>query len=195
MNPFQLITALESVIGLLVLWVFVFVFWKDYCLDVFRQNLFSLRDELFLYAAKGDISFQHPAYRMLRERMNILIRYGHEFTLTRFLLSLAILSSHSDSDSVAWESVTESLTEEQRYTLSQYRSAFAFYALKYVFLRSFFLAILVFCVKVMTGLREGLKRRFGTTTVVTAMERLESETIEEVRRQDRHDRDTVPVGA
>jgi hypothetical protein len=89
----QLTVALESAVGLLILWVFVFIFWKDYCLDIFRDHIFTLRDDLFLYAAHGNISFEHPAYRMLRERMNLSLRFAHEFTLTRFFLALKLPSS------------------------------------------------------------------------------------------------------
>ena len=178
--------------ALLLLWVFVCIFWKEYCLDVFRHNLFALRDELFIYAGGGKISFQHPAYRMLRDRMNSSIRYGHELTLSRLLLAMVMVPHKEESE--VWERITASLTMEQKSVLTQYRNAFAFYAVKYVVLRSFFLAILVLCVRVISSLREGLKRLL-TAKVVAAVERLEVETIEvEVRRHERHDHNRVTVG-
>lgn len=185
-------TALESMAALLLLWVFVCIFWKEYCLDVFRHNLFALRDELFIYAGRGNIGFQHPAYRMLRDRMNSSIRYGHELTLSRLLLAMVMVPHKEESE--VWEGITASLTLEQKSVLTQYRNAFAFYAVNYVVLRSFFLAILVLCVRVISSLREGLKRLF-TAKVVAAVERLEIETIEvEVRRHEQHDHNRVTVG-
>lgn len=71
----------------------IFVFWKmipDWRLDSFRQDMFVVRDELFDYAADGNIAFDHPAYRLLRTQMNGFIRYGHHLTVFRGLLTVAI---------------------------------------------------------------------------------------------------------
>jgi hypothetical protein len=186
----QITVALESAVGLLIRWVFVFIFWKDYCLDIFRDNIFTLRDDLFLYAAHGNISFEHPAYRMLRERMNLSLRFAHEFTLTRFFLALNLPSS---AESAIWDKAIESLSEDRREKLNGYRASFAFYALKYMVLRSFFLAILVLCAKVVHGFSELLKRRVATTKVVVAMERIESEAISEYRDHDHNHKTQHPV--
>jgi len=58
-------------------------------LDIFRQKMFALRDELFDYAESGRIGFNHPAYRLLRQSMNGFIRYGHR--LTFFQINLMML--------------------------------------------------------------------------------------------------------
>ena len=72
-------------------WIFVFgKMIPEWRLDSFRQDMFIVRDELFDYAADGYISFDHPAYRMLRRQMNGLIRYGHHLTVFRGLLTVAI---------------------------------------------------------------------------------------------------------
>lgn len=178
MSTVQLITALESVIALLALWVLVCVFWKDYCLDGFRQSLFKLRDELFIYAASGNIAFDHPAYRVLRERMNSSIRYGHEFTMSRVIVALIMMPPNvGERESDAWEINTATLSPETRNVLTQYRNAYAFNVIKYVVLRSFFLAVLVLCGKVIKDTKDAMKRS-GTARVVAAVERVESETIE-----------------
>jgi len=188
----HLITAFESIIELLALWVLVCVFWKDYCLDAFRQNLFTLRDDLFLYAANGNISFDHPAYRLLRERLNGAIRYGHEFTLTRVVVALVTMPPNaSESESDAWEINTATLSKEKRAVLSQYRNAFAFNVIKYVVLRSFFWAVLVLCGKAINKTKDAMKRR-GTARVVAAVERVETETIE--YSHDHEEPGAVPVG-
>jgi hypothetical protein len=56
-------------------------------LDCFRQKMFSVRDELFDYAADGNISFDDPAYILLRRQMNGMIRFGHRLTLFRGLVT------------------------------------------------------------------------------------------------------------
>lgn len=193
MTPEQVTTVLESVIGLLALWAFVFLFWKDYCLDSFRQNVFELRDELFLYAAQGHISFRHPAYKNLRDRMNAAIRYGHGFTLARFVVALTQVRHIPNEESAVWEKAVEELAEDRRSTLNQFRSRFAFAALRYAILRSFSLAVFVSCLRVLTGLKDALKRS-STERVVIAVERVELETIEDARRDNQRDH-SVAVSA
>jgi hypothetical protein len=56
-------------------------------LDKLRQQLFSLRDEMFDYAADGNIGFDDPAYVLLRNQMNGFIRFGHQITLFRLVMS------------------------------------------------------------------------------------------------------------
>jgi hypothetical protein len=81
-------TILQSTIALLALCVIVFSLWPCVRLDAFRQNLFGLRDELFDYAASGRISFQHPAYRLLRQSMNGFIRYAHMISFYQITMTI-----------------------------------------------------------------------------------------------------------
>jgi len=72
-------------------------------LDSFRQQMFAIRDELFDFAADGHISFQHPAYVLLRRQMNGFIRYGHHLTVFRMLMSFAIHKIYGDSMPSEWQ--------------------------------------------------------------------------------------------
>jgi hypothetical protein len=56
-------------------------------LDIFRQKMFVVRDELFDYAAAGNIDFNHPAYRLLRKSMNGFLRYGHRLSLFQLIIT------------------------------------------------------------------------------------------------------------
>jgi hypothetical protein len=62
-----------------------FIGWRRYRLDVFRQNVFALRDELFDIAADGDIQFKDQAYGGLRRHLNATIRYGHRLNSTNVI--------------------------------------------------------------------------------------------------------------
>ena len=53
--------------------------------DDLRSRLFSLRDEMFLYAVDNGI-LANPAYFELRKEMNGLIRYAHKLTITQLLI-------------------------------------------------------------------------------------------------------------
>ncbi|HXM43810.1 MAG TPA: hypothetical protein VN924_21430 [Bryobacteraceae bacterium] len=89
MDAKTLVTILEAAIASCGLVIVVFWLWPCMRLDIFRQKMFALRDELFDYAESGRIGFNHPAYRLLRQSMNGFIRYGHR--LTFFQINLMML--------------------------------------------------------------------------------------------------------
>jgi hypothetical protein len=62
-------------------------FFRDYRLDKVRDDMFTLRDQLFDYAAENEL-LQHPGYRQLREIMNAMIRFAHKISVSRLLLSM-----------------------------------------------------------------------------------------------------------
>ena len=70
-------TALASLVGLGLLWIFFHKIYLRYREDLFRQRMFDLRDQLFDLADTGTIDFNHPAYGLLRQTMNWFIRFGH----------------------------------------------------------------------------------------------------------------------
>jgi hypothetical protein len=71
-------------------------------LDCFRQSMFTVRDELFDYAAAGNIDFADPAYILLRRQMNGMIRYGHQLTLFRALATTAMKKVAGGQRTLAW---------------------------------------------------------------------------------------------
>ena len=89
MSIAQLTAVCESSIALVFLIVILLKLLPALRLDIFRQKMFAVRDELFDYAAAGNISFNDPAYRLLRQSINGFIRYGHR--LTFFRLSMTVL--------------------------------------------------------------------------------------------------------
>jgi len=78
--------VLNSALALSMIWLLIYFGYRQYRLDKFRHELFELRNELFLYAVDGGISFKNSAYRMLRDRINAQIRFAHFITLTRAVL-------------------------------------------------------------------------------------------------------------
>lgn len=107
MNETQLAVVLQfSVVALI--WAFlIFKVIPDWRLDGFRQKMFSIRDEMFDYAADGNISFDHPAYIMLRHQMNGFIRHGHQLTVFRCLMMVAIRKVQGAPLKTSWHSEWE----------------------------------------------------------------------------------------
>ncbi len=90
MSPAATVEALSTLISLLGLWVLFFWLYRDYRVDTFRQQLFSLRDQLFDYAVSRQIAFDHPAYGFHRRNINGMIRFAHRLTLTWLFTVLLI---------------------------------------------------------------------------------------------------------
>ena len=86
---FQALVSIFSIAGLLILYRLS----KALRVDRFRQDIFNLRDEMFMYAATGGISFDHPAYVTLRTTMNGYIRFGHQITWPYFVIEYLAGSS------------------------------------------------------------------------------------------------------
>jgi len=86
-TPLQLANVLAACLVTAMWLLLLFKFITAYRLDAYRQKMFALRDELFDYARDGHISFDDPAYALLRNQMNALIRNGHQITLFRLIIS------------------------------------------------------------------------------------------------------------
>lgn len=104
MSETQLAAVLQFS-GVAFLWTFlVFKVIPDARLDWFRQKMFTIRDEMFDFAANGNISFDHPAYVLLRQQMNGFIRYGHQLTVFRCLMTVARCKIEGEELNSPWHS-------------------------------------------------------------------------------------------
>lgn len=90
-NPEQIAMVTLFTATSCTLWVLFFWLYRDYRLDYYREKLFSVRDELFDLADAGVISFDDPAYVMLRGIINGMISTGHrQGILSRLIPSLVL---------------------------------------------------------------------------------------------------------
>lgn len=120
-------TALSSVLSLFGLWFLLAWLARNYGVARFRQSMFEVRDDLFLYAAMGHISFDHPAYGLLRTLANGYLRFGHRLSIFSVLLFHRAMNhderAHllSESFSAQWEKAVEGLSPEVRGRLEHAR--------------------------------------------------------------------------
>lgn len=80
MTDVQNLNALSILAALIFFVWFFYGPWKDLVIDIGRQNLFEIRDSLFMMAANGDIGFDDPAYIAVRNRINGMIRFCESFS-------------------------------------------------------------------------------------------------------------------
>lgn len=69
---------------LLLVWLFFWLY-RDYRLDLLRQRLFALRDELFDLVIDEKLPFDDPAYVLLRQTINGQIRSAHQYGFVEVL--------------------------------------------------------------------------------------------------------------
>jgi len=111
--------SLWTLLGLAVLWVLYAWLYRSYRVDLFRQRVFVLRDELFDLAADGKIQYAHPAYGILRTTLNGSIRFAHRCSFLEFAF-FAVLTHRARRElrNVAgtfddrWEAATSDLDIE-----------------------------------------------------------------------------------
>ncbi|HVA81757.1 MAG TPA: hypothetical protein VNF29_12600, partial [Candidatus Binataceae bacterium] len=72
-------------VGVLAFWGLFYLSARTLLLDILRQRLFAIRDDLFDFAADGGIEFGNPIYRELREDINNFIRFAHKLSFARMI--------------------------------------------------------------------------------------------------------------
>lgn len=147
MNNENVYVALSSLISLLGICYLLFWRYRKYSVDKFRQDFFILRDELFDYAAEGNISFNHTAYLMLRRTMNGFIRFGHRISLWQCLY-LFISTSKEEMNSAmefdkTFRAATEQLDDSVQKRLHQFRDRMEATAMRHIITSSPELLLLI----------------------------------------------------
>jgi hypothetical protein len=124
-------TSLDHLLGVLHFWSLVslgwfwlFVCWKPYRLDALREQLFSLRDELFLEACDDEhFNFEHPAYRCLRDDLNSMIRFAEKMTLCRALAIWLFMPRDVLTQLSSWEKDIQGLPLHAQKNILRIRQA------------------------------------------------------------------------
>jgi hypothetical protein len=165
----QLVTILTTWISLALLLIVVFRLWSSLRLDAFRQSMFALRDEMFDYAASGNIAFNDPAYSLLRKSMNGFIRYAHNLTFFRVILVVFYWKMFSIQPETkwwnSWDEATSRLPNEvvQRDLRCFHHRAMQLVARRLVLGSPFLMTLLIFvvCHHGILSLAEALVRSLG----------------------------------
>ncbi|GJM05032.1 MAG: hypothetical protein DHS20C09_10230 [marine bacterium B5-7] len=84
----SLIIILELLFALTLLMLFFRGPWQSILVDITRQRLFEVRDNIFLYAENGKIDFNSETYKNIRDRINSAIRFCHHAKLSNLIAAL-----------------------------------------------------------------------------------------------------------
>jgi hypothetical protein len=127
-------TLMQAVIGLgsfAALIVILYGPWQEICTDFARQIVFEKRDAIFDLAHSGKLSFKSREYGTIRSSLQASIRFAHELSLPRFLVTAAGLrkqGSHPEDNELsrAIRQISDPVTRNQVGTLvnEAYRALF-----------------------------------------------------------------------
>ena len=132
--------------------------------DRYREDLFTIRDDLFDYMWKNQVDFDLPAYRLMRQMLNGAIRAAGDISPWSFITVVVLVQrqrAQTDRLAVALEEVRDEAVRAHLYGV---REKFVFRFAKFVFAEGI-LGLLVACVHGITAtpkrVREVLHRWAG----------------------------------
>lgn len=102
--------------------------------DEFRENLFVVRNDLFITAADGKLKFNSEAYIELRQIINGFIRFGHKLTPLHVLLFYMLTKKHKVPNK--FEESLQKVTDEEQIVLRKYRDEVYHVVILYLIKRS-----------------------------------------------------------
>jgi hypothetical protein len=144
MTPTDGLNAMIAGFALLLFWIVFAFLYRDYRVDAFRQQMFAVRDEMFDYAADGEIDFDDPAYVLVRTTMNGFIRFADRMNLVSVIVvawATAGEEIETESFSTRYKEAVATLTEEQRATLDRFVNRMNAYAAEHVIFSSLVLSL------------------------------------------------------
>jgi hypothetical protein len=147
MTATELSTAIQVLLSLIVFVIVLFSLWPRQRVDLFRQQMFALRDELFDFALNENIDFNNPAYNHLRALMNGFIRYAHNLTAYRTLMLFLRWKCTSSEQitgwSASWDRVLSNVESKDTKTkLEEFRSKASMLVVSQIILSPTLLVIL-----------------------------------------------------
>jgi len=111
MNANEFVNQIEVIASIMIFIWFFYGPWQSFVVDTVRQNLFEMRDKLFLMAANGNVSFESGEYKFVREKLNMFIRYAHAATWTHLLSILICDKNKAPDSSFDIETVTSAMSD------------------------------------------------------------------------------------
>lgn len=162
-----------------LLWVVWQYGWKQFALDIARQKLFSIRDELFDLAADKDskLNFDDDAYQAMRVSINRTIQFCHRLSFSHFVWALILgrpygisLKDYKTLDEVAIDNLKD---EDLKAKLIKIKMRYSLVVGLYLVGTSVPFLFFMFWVVVFSIIREILKSGISKTLEVVAEQQLE----------------------
>lgn len=105
------------------LWLMFFTIHRNFHIARTRQRLFLTRSRLFNSALKGEIRFNDPAYKLVRDSLNGMIRFTHNISFFHWyaiILTNRYVHKHLlEHFNAEFSSALDKLSSKQRNMLSE----------------------------------------------------------------------------
>jgi len=115
---------------------------------------------VFESARAGNISFKHPAYRLLRQSANGFIRYAHRLTFYRIVTTIIVWKIIGHTPELVWtnqwDKALTSLDEKTKSDLIRYHERLFMLIIKRLVLGSPLLIALLVVTAITTSFKVGL---------------------------------------
>jgi hypothetical protein len=158
--PFEM---LVTSVGAVACWLLWFYFIKEYRVSAFRERLFSIRDELFAFAADDGVSFNETAYLQLRDLINGMLQFAHRVSFLTLLTSArsSMPSSEDSTPQRLWEKSLEVLDPAVKERLERIHGEIVYAYMKQLVEGSIVLFPTAIILFIGFSLRARLKRYFS----------------------------------
>jgi len=155
---YDIVPVIIVTVFFLVAWVFYFWIYQEYRVDKTRQEIFAIRDELFDFAAAGNIYFNHPSYVMLRTTMNGMIRFTHRVNLIMviMLILMNLKTVEAKAFVESYDESVASLDSSTRDKLNNYLGRMNWAIVNHLIRSSIILMFFVVLAGIVIGLCKGV---------------------------------------
>lgn len=127
---FQAVLAIGSAIALYL------IFYRRTRADSFREDMFTIRDEVFDYFWQNNLSFESPSYMLLRDSLNGAIRVGDQLNILVFVQTAKEMVVRGENG--RWtESISRVKDPVHRAYFQKVQERMALRIMKYLFLEGF----------------------------------------------------------
>ena len=120
-NAVEVIQFSLNILLLLAFWQYL---WRPYSVDVFRQNLFTLRNELFDLAASGEtgLGFTSKEYILLRRWIHSTIRLAEAVEFVRLFIPVLLVRDQEEPKNSLVDAIDSAQDDELKAKLNVIRA-------------------------------------------------------------------------
>ena len=136
MTETMLFQLFQSVLAIGFAIALYMIFYRRTRADSFREDMFTIRDEMFDYLWQNNLSFESPFYMLLRDSLNGAIRVGDQLNILVVVQTVRKMAARGENGRFS-ESISEVKDPVHRAYFEKVQERIALRITKYLFLEGF----------------------------------------------------------
>jgi hypothetical protein len=133
MTETMLFQLFQSVLAIGFAIALYMIFYRRTRADSFREDMFTIRDEMFDYLWQNNLSFESPSYMLLRDSLNGAIRVGDQLNILVFVQTVGEVVARGENRRLS-ETISEVRDPIHRAYFEKVQERIALRIMKYLFL-------------------------------------------------------------